>query len=184
MRKLILTIGLIFVVLFAFSQDRTVTKMLDKGATYYKYTGVAADTLGPVDQDTVDVVFQVRVDPLITKVEVKTKFDLVDGADTTVAITVQGKNFADDSYTDIISSTLSDEINADNTVKVLTAAYSETIASYTSTFAADSTTTYSEQTITPVDYSYRYIKCRYIIQGTSDAGSGVKIDEIELKLFL
>jgi len=187
MRKLILTIGLIFVVLLAFSQDRTVTKMLDKGATYYKYTGVAADTLGPVDQDTIDVVFQVRVDEFISKIELKSRFDLVDGNDTTVAITVSGKNFSDDDYTELISSTLTDDIDADNTVKVLTGSHTSSIASFIAAYEVadgDSTLTYPVITVTPEDYSYRFIKARYIIQGTSAAGSGVKIDEIELKIIL
>ena len=188
MRQLVILILALFT--FAgMAQDRTVTKMLDKDATYFKYTGVAADTLGNTDQDTVDVVFQVRVNGFIRKVEVKSRFDLVSGADTTVAISVGGKNFTDDSYTSIIGSTLTDDINADNTVKVVTASHTLGIAAFDVPFTnptagtAD-TLAYPAMTITPADYSYRFIRVRYIIQGESAAGTGVKIDEIELKLTL
>ena len=38
-------------------------------------------------------------------------------------------------------------------------------------------------TVTPVDYSYRFIRVRYIIQGDDSVGDGIKLDEVELKLF-
>jgi len=220
MKKLLIFLFLAVISLSVFSQERTVTKKMREGYTYYKYSGVAADTLIYTNQDTIDIVFQVGFDERISKIEVKSKFDTIDGADTTVAISVYGKNFEDGTYAQMIASTLSSAVTTDDVVKVLSGAYTEThvTAAYNLTEAAyngavsafdipftnpsagtadtlevpsfnvvnaSHLVAVAEQTttVTPVDYSYRFIRVRYIIQGDDSVGDGIKLDEVELKLF-
>lgn len=212
---------LLFCLVFSFSlfaQEREVEKNMGSG-TYYKYTGTAADTLTDTNQDTIDFVLENRGPGYVRKISVKSRFDVIDGADTTVAISVFGKEFEDDAtYVQIIASTLSDAVAADNTVKIVSADYTETTASYASTTAqyistagvdtlltdttglsgypADSiistgyaitnaaqTMTNATQTVTPLDKSYRFYRVRYIIEGDDATGTGIKIDEIEFKLY-
>lgn len=248
MKKLLTLLFIGLISFTVYSQERTVTKDVRPDRTYYKYTGVAADTLISTNQDTIDLVFQIELKERITKIAVKSRFDVVSGADTTVAISVDGKIFSDDSYTSVIASTLSGAVTANNTVKTVNTTFTEahvitaydvakpsftsTIAafdvskpSFTSTIAAfdvpftnvaagtadtlefpqqtitigADTLEFPQQTITigadtlefpqqsitvtPADYSYRYIRVRYIIQGDDSVGTGIKIDEVELKLW-
>lgn len=195
MKKLILVLFLGLFTLAVFSQERTVTKDVKKGFTYYKYTGTSADTLIETNQDTIDIVFQLELSQRISKIAVKSRFDVISGADTTVAISVDGKLFSDDSYTSIINSTLSDAVTADNTVKTVSTTFTESLSSAAyvmltdttglSGYPADSISVPSYTiTATPADYSYRYIRVRYIIQGDDSVGTGIKIDEVELKVYL
>lgn len=207
MKKLFIILFLGLISLTVFSQERTVTKLLGKGDTYYKYTGVTLDALVPTTRDTIDIIFQVRVDERIEKIEVKSRFDMLTTADTTVKVSVFGRNFTDDTYTSMIASTTSDAVTTDNVIQVLTGGYTEshvtaaynlTEAAYnmtsdTATFkyypadtiavashiiaAAEATTT-----VTPVDYSFRFIRVRYIISGNDITGTGIQIDEVELIL--
>lgn len=166
------------------AQDVTHTFVMGSNDTYYNYTGSAADTLGAVDQDTIDLVFVYRGDRYIEKVAVKTRFDVVDGADTTCNISVFGKEFSDDgTYVQVIASTLSGDINVNNTTKVIVSdPYTvEAQAQYTIS-GADSVTL--AHNFTPFDKSYRYYRVRYIHIGTnSAAGSGILIDDVEFKLY-
>lgn len=185
MKKIFVIFSLLVFAVAVFAQERTVTLTpIKKGETYKKYSGVAADTLVATNQDTIDVVFEYNGPGYVKKVALKSRFDLISVADTTVAISLFGKEFSDDdTYVEVIASTLTADINADNTVKVLTSDYTESIAASTDVFNADSTITVAAQTITPPDKSYRYYRARYIITAASGAGSGVKLDEIELKLY-
>jgi hypothetical protein len=36
---------------------------------------------------------------------------------------------------------------------------------------------------TPFDQTYRYYRIRYILQGNDSVGTGIKIDEVEFKLY-
>jgi len=208
MKKLFIILFLGLISLTVFSQERTVTKLLGKSDTYYKYTGVTLDALVPTTRDTIDIIFQVRVPGLIKKIEVKSRFDMVTTADTTVAVSVFGRNFTDDSYTSMIASTVSSVVTTDNVIQVLTGAYTEShvTAAYNSVNAAynitealyktdsdtisaahlhavaEQTTANAEATttVTPVDYSFRFIRVRYILSGNDSVGTGVKIDEVEL----
>lgn len=221
MKRLII---LLVLGLFAFSvtaQERTVTKDVPKGNTYYKYVGTSSDVLLPTTRDTIDLVFQLELTEKISKIAVKSRFDVVAGADTTVAISVDGKLFSDDSYTNVIASALSTEVSADNVVKTVSTTYTEShsvtafnvvkdaltitnaafdvpftnpsagtadtleFPSQTLTVDAD-TLEFPTQTVTvtPADYSYRYIRVRYILQGNDSVGTGIKIDEVELKVYL
>ena len=220
MKKFITFLLISLFAVSVFAQERTVSKDLPKGHTYYKYNGTSADTLIYTNQDTIDLIFQVELSDRVTKVAVKSRFDVIAGADTTVAITVSGKNFTDGSYTDIINSTLSSAVSANNTVKVVnttytetnvTAAFNLTEAAYNSAVAAHDIPftnptagtadtlevgTYNivnaehviaaaqqTTTVTPADFSYRYYRVRYIIQGNDSVGTGIKIDEVEFKVY-
>ena len=185
MKKVIfLFITFLFAVLFLNAQDRTVSRSMKENYTYYKYDGVAADTLTE-NQDTIDFVLQYRSDWYVKKLAVKTKFDLVSGVDTTVTTSVFGKEFYDDTtYVQVIAAVASDDINANNTVQILTSDYTESVGASEDTFNADSTITVAAKTVTPLDKSYRYYRVRYIYTGSSAAGSGVKIDDIEFKFYI
>lgn len=164
----------------AYSQERTISKTMTNGVYYYKYTGVAADTLTSTNQDTIDFVLQYQSPQYVKKIAVKTKFDTIAGADTTVAISVFGKEFSDDAtYVEVIPSTLSAAVSADGIVKVLTSDPYTVEAAYT--FGADSVT--AAHNHTPFDKSYRYYRVRYIIQGNDATGTGIEIDEIEFKIY-
>jgi hypothetical protein len=129
----ILAFGLIGLVQ---SQDRTVTKAMQSGYTYYKYSGAAADTL-TANQDTIDFVLTYAASGWVKKLAVKTRFDVIDGADTTVSTSVFGKEFDDDdTYVQVIGASLSSDVSANNTVQILTSDYTETFGAYNSTEAA------------------------------------------------
>lgn len=206
MKKIFVIFSLLVFALAVFSQERTVELApIKKGETYKKYSGVAADTLVATNQDTIDVVFEYNGPGYVKKVALKSRFDLIDGADTTVSVSLFGKEFADDAtYVQIIGATATDDINADNAVQILTSDWTESVASYNITlpaltlltdttglmgYPADSivsnaaTIVAAAQTITPPDKSYRYYRARYILTAASGAGAGVKLDEIELKLY-
>lgn len=210
------------------AQERTISKIgstnaLSESKTLYTYTAVSADTLTATNQDTIDLVLEYRGNKKIKKIAVKSRFDIIAGADTTVAITVSGKDFADaTTYTDVITSTLSGAVTANNTVKIVstTAGQTNTVAAYnvakdafnltvsthvllTDTaglmgYPADSisvpsytiaipadTLEFPEQSITiaDTDITYRFYRVRYIIQGDDSVGTGIKIDEVEFKIY-
>ena len=169
------------------AQERTVERLI-KG-TYKNYTGAAADTLISTNQDTIDVVFEYNGPGYVNKLSVKSRFDVISGADTTVAVSVFGKEFEDDeTYIQIIASTLTSAIAADNTVQVLSSDYTETTAAfdvpYTNPTAGTvDTLEYPIQIVTPLDKSYRFYRVRYIIQGDDSVGTGIKLDDVEFKLY-
>lgn len=185
MKKLILFLSLIaFAVACnpsgAKAQERTVNIDVPEGHTYYNYTGSAADTLTATNQDTIDVIFRFRVDEYVLKVAVKTRYDIIVGADTTVALTVAGKEFSDHTtYTDVIASSTSSAVTANNTIQVIVSDPYTVEAAYT--FGADSVT--AAHNHTPFDKSYRYYRLRYIIKGNDAVGTGILIDDIEIKLY-
>lgn len=208
MRKLILILASFMLFLSVNAQERTVSKIgstnaLTEAKTLYTYTGVAADTLKATNQDTIDLVLEYRGTKMIKKITVKSRFDTIAGADTTVSISVFGKEFSDDpDYVQIIGATLSDAVAANNTVKVFSSDYTGTIAAYNSTVAAHNipftnptagTTDTLEvpsfvvanaaQTFTPFDKTYRFYRIRYILSGDDAVGTGVKLDEVEFKIY-
>lgn len=190
MRKFTITLIAAFVALVAFSQERTVTKKMDIGAYTIMYYGQAADTLTGTNQDTIDFVVQYRANDFVKKVSLRTRFDLRSTADTTVKISVLGKEYLDDAnWVSIIGSTTTSAIAANNTVVVNNSDYTETIGTFDaivkqfSSTANTDTITYPAQTITPLDKTYQWYLVRYIISGDDFTGSGLKIDEIQLQLF-
>jgi hypothetical protein len=188
MKRLLAFILVLFSIV-AIGQERTVNLSIQNGGTYINYTGNAADTLTATNQDTIDVVVKYWGTGYVKKVAVKTRFDLISGADTTVSVSVFGKEFSDDAtYVELIAATLTDDINTDNTVQVLTYDYTETTAAHDIPFTNPTAGTVDTLevpafNVTPFDLSYRYYRVRYIITAASGAGSGVLIDDFEFKLY-
>lgn len=208
MKRILFTLSLVFLVSVLFAQERTVNKIGDANAltelkTLYTYTGTASDVLIPTTTDTIDLVLEYRGKNLIKKISVKSRFDMRTTADTTVIVSVFGKEFADDpTYVQIIGATTSSVVTTNNVIQVLASDYTETVASYTSATTAfnaivsQETTTNSDtiaypiitntmaaQTVTPFDKTYRFYRIRYILIGNDSVGTGVKLDEIEFKIY-
>jgi hypothetical protein len=204
MKKFIfIAIAMIAFTITSFAQDREVSKSLGNGISYYKYTGVAADTLTS-NQDTIDLTFSVALNGNISRIAVKTRFDLRAGADTTVSIGVYGKDFTDDGLNTVVAPVVTSAIAANNTVVITESAKTSTIASYTSTTAAFKilsdttgllnypqdtlnvpiiTLTNAAQTVTDNNLTWRKYTIRYIIKGDDSVGTGIKLDEVEIKLW-
>lgn len=130
----------------------TSTKVLKVGEGYISYTGDASDTIKRVaDSVYIDVINSLDAE---YKLNLITKFAKVANADTTIQITLWGKNSANESYTMIQGAT---------TANVTTSAYTYSVAVTT-------------------EQRYRYIRASYRIRATPKS-SGVKISQIELKLW-
>lgn len=190
MKKLLFILGM-FISLLAFSQERTISnKVLNSGETYLKYTGVAADTLKATNQDTIDLIITNYNAGYVEKIAVKSRFDIIVGADTTVAVSVFGKEFDDDAtWVEVIASTLTSAVTANNVVQVLSndpyttnAGYVGIIKQHNSQLTTD-TLTVPAHVYTPFDKSYRYYRIRYIIKGNDSIGTGIKLDEVEFKIY-
>lgn len=173
--------------------------------TYHYYGGSSADTLIATNQDTLDIVVKYMGGGYIRKVAVKSRFDVIAGADTTVSVSVFGKEFEDDAtWVEVIAATNTSAVTANNTVQILTSDWTETVAQYTSTIAAHNmvadttgfqnypadtiavaaqTITNAAQTLTPLDKSYRYFRVRYIINGDDSVGTGILLDDFEFKVY-
>jgi len=188
MKKIILFLSLITLA-FACgnpskAQERTISKTMPTGTYYYKYTGVAADTLKATNQDTIDFVITYQSPEYIQKIAVKTRFDIIAGADTTVSTSVYGKEFSDDAtYVSVIGATTSSAVTANNTVQILTCDPYTLEAGYVTGRVAAGDTTNVAHNHTPFDFSYRVFRIRYILQGNDSVGTGIKIDEIEFKVY-
>lgn len=179
---IILFIAFLGLAVTSYAQERTV--LMNKGyeldlsqTKWYAYNGNTADYLLPTTRDTIDYVLQVKNQgsgplhfyALIT-------LDTIAGVDTTVAITVQQKKFARESYSDIIASALTSAISAEtNIVKTSLG----TISEFTETFASDSTTTKLVNTL----LYPRYLKFRLILPGNDHTGTGIKVKRIELQFY-
>lgn len=194
MKKLFILLALIPFFMSLNAQERTISKIgstnaLSESKTLYTYTAVSADTLTATNQDTIDLVLEYRGVKMIKKITVKSRFDVVLGADTTVSISVFGKEFADDpDYVQVIPATLSAVIAANNTVKVLSSDPYGTNAAFDATLkqvvaANNDTISYPVQTFTPFDKTYRFYRVRYILTGNDSVGTGVKLDEVEFKIY-
>lgn len=194
MKKLFILLALIPFFMSLNAQERTISKIgstnaLSESKTLYTYTAVSADTLIATNQDTIDLVLEYRGTKMIKKITVKSRFDTIAGADTTVLVSVFGKEFADDpTYVQIIAATASSEVSAANTVQVLssdpygtTAAFDATLKQIVTT--NNDTISYPIQTFTPFDKTYRFYRVRYIISGDDKVGTGVKLDEVEFKIY-
>lgn len=217
MRNLILLLFALVTVTTAIAQERTVSITMPTSNTYYKYTGTASDVLIPTTCDTIDVVIQYQGSGYVKKIAVKNRYDMRSTADTTVEVSVFGKEFSDDgTYVSIIASTASSVVTSNNVVQVLTSDYTEVTASHTEVTTQSSptiaaynavlsqavianvdtiavpqqtitlvaqTNTVAAQTNTPPDKSYRYYRVRFILSGNDSVGTGVKLDELEFKLY-
>lgn len=188
MKRFIILISVLLIGFVSFAQERTITKNMGSD-TYFHYGGTADDTLIATNQDTIDLVIQYKGGGWIRKVAVKSRFDTIAGADTTVAISVYGKEFYDDAtYVQIIASTLSSAVTTENIVKVVTSDYTETttafdVDGYDEITTDVDTLAFPAQTVTPLDKSYRYYRIRYILQGDYTVGTGILLDDVELLLY-
>jgi len=189
MKKFVLLLIASVIVTFAIAQERTVSVTMPVNNTYYKYTGTASDVLIPTTCDTIDFVIAYQGAGYVTKVSVKSRYDMRTTADTTVICSVFGKEFSDDgTYVQIIGVATSSAVTSNNTVQVLSSDPYQTTASYVSTTDTSvagtiKTITAAAQTTTPFDKSYRYYRVRYILSGDDAVGTGVKLDEIEFKVY-
>ena len=184
MKRLFILLALFALIVNASAQERTIEKTLRAGYAYTLYDGDDADTLTPTNQDTIDYVLTVRNVGLVKKIAIKTKFNPIAGADTTVLVSLSGKEFSDDSYSDLISGTLTSAVTSDGVVQVLTALPS--FQSFNVPFtnpSAGTADTLKYPTVIQTDYSKRLYRIRYIIQGDAAVGTGIEIDEIEFKLY-
>jgi len=155
MKKLFVLFALFALIISASAQEITRNITVPEGNTYHKYTGTSTDVLIPTTADTIDLIFWFRVDEYIEKVAVKTRYDMRTTADTTVALTVAGKEFYDHAtYVDVIGSAVSSAVTTNNVIQVLTSdPYIVEAAYFTDVGANDSTNTAHNHT--PFDQSYR-----------------------------
>jgi len=205
MKKIIFLLAIVLLAVQGMAQERTVNLTIPNEGTYINYTGASADTLIATNQDTLDIVVRYNGPGYVRKVAVKSRFDVIAGADTTVSVSVFGKEFSDDAtYVEIIAAANSSAVTANNVVQILTSDWTEVTATFNSTVAAhtmltdttglsaypaDSTVVPSHvianaaQTVTPPDKSYRYFRVRYIINGDDNVGTGILLDDFEFKVY-
>jgi hypothetical protein len=184
-----------------FAQERTVNLNaglpLDLKVTqWYAYNGITADRLIPTTRDTIDYVLQLKnqtAGPLHFYALVT--LSPVSGADTTVAITVQQKKFAGETYSDLIASALTAAITAETKVVKtslgVTSEVTETVAAATDYFNDEittntDTTIVAARTITKVVNTLLYpgyLKFRLILQGNDSVGTGIQVKRIEIKFY-
>lgn len=195
MRKFILFL-VAFVALAINAQERTVTMMsfdrgvLDKNYSYYDYTGDATyDILIPTTRDTIDIPFDTKKANSFNY-NVICSFSARAGDDTVVYIKILGRNSLNEDYTEIQFDS-SAVVTVAGIVKTLNSTKTASIASavdiikqHSSTLNTDTITT-AVRTITFSDKKeYRYITVRLILPYNDSVGTGVKVDEVELKLWL
>lgn len=195
MKRFILLFGMLLFGLMAYSQERTVTTIvLDNNSTgkyysYYDYIGnTTYDILIPTTRDTIDVPFDVRKSQGYNY-SIITKFSPRTTADTTVTQKIYGRNSENESWT-LISTNVSSAVTTSNIVQTINSSSTATIASATDLIKQtvstnQDTITVAARTITySIETRYRYLLVRNILTGDDHTGNGVKIDEIELKLWL
>lgn len=191
MKKLISLFVLLFIVLGAIAQERTVTSglVLDRDAakgkySYINYEGGSSDRLIYTTRDTIDYVFQVKKTRMFD-VSAGVTFSPILGADTTVTIAILGRNSTNDSW-NAITSGLSAVVTTDDVFKEVT-----TFSSYHEKATIDTLLTSGALAadafyVTNVVYSavgYRYINIRLILTGDDSVGTGIQVDNVELKTY-
>lgn len=153
MKKVILLFAMCLVTIGLSAQiQMNTTVNLKPEVSYYVYTGNASDTIKRVaDSAYVEVINGFDHE---YKLNVISSIGKVTNADTTVQITIWGKNSASESYSQIIGATTAN----------ITSAAVITSTAYTTALR------------------YRYIKISYRLRATPKS-AGVKINKIELKLW-
>jgi hypothetical protein len=132
-------------------------------STYLKYTGIARDTLS-VLQDTIRIPFLTNKDWPYEWYGTIT-MDTIAGADTTVTVNLLGKMFEDDTWASITTQTSSAVTTSD-------------IKTIFKSMPSLKDTTDNEVIIS----KYRYLLLEMIILGNDAVGTGIKLDNVELKL--
>jgi hypothetical protein len=201
MKKTILLFSLILFAVSLMAQERTVDlgngNLIDITKTkVVAYNGGTSDRLLATTRDTIDYFVKVSnygSGPLHFYAVIT--LDTIAGVDTTVAITVQQKKFANESYADIIASALTSVVSAEQKVVKtslgVTTLFTGTTAAATDTYldmaAANSDTinvaarTYTQLANTSLYYSY--LKFRLIIKGNDSVGTGIRVKRVELQFF-
>jgi hypothetical protein len=184
MKKLIFVLALMFAFAISEAQERTVTRTLPSGTYYDKYTGGASDVLIPTTRDTIDYIFVYQSSDYVTKIAVKVRFDMRTTADTTVLTSLFGKEFSDDgTYVEIVASSASSAVTANNVVDILVSDPYVLEAQYITGRVTGGDTVNVAHNHTPFDKSYRYYRLRLILAGNDSVGTGVNVDEIEFKIY-
>jgi len=188
MKKYLILLAFCFVALISYSQDKTVSLTIANEGTYIVHSNPGADTLSGT-QDTIDFVFKYKAEGFVKKIAVKIRYDLISGVDTTVHASLFGKEFFDDpTWVSIIAPTTSSVVSVNNTMQILTSDYTETTAAAVdflqqTLVATKDTLTVAARINTPIDQSYRFYRLRLIVAGDDSVGKGIKVDEVELKLY-
>lgn len=171
MKKLFAFLFLLFFAVTVFAQERTLsTYNLPEALTYYKYTGVAADTLMYGTQDTIDIPIFVNKEYPV-QYYAKFNVDTIGDNDFKLKVAVLGKVFEDESWSAISADSTA---VTDNSTDVVV--YSTSNPIYT--FASDSTITQTYGA-----HYYRYLLFRLIVNSTTTTGDGFTLNDMELKLF-
>lgn len=202
MKKIILLVIAVFAFIGVSAQERTVDlglgNLIDLTKTKnVAYNGTASDRLIPTTRDTIDYYLQISNYPggapmhfyaVIT-------LDTIGGADTTVAITVQGKKFANQAYSDIIASALTSAVSAEQqnvkTTLGVTSYLTGTTASATDILKQQVTTNSDTITVAARTYTevatnalyYKFLKFRLILQGNDFTGVGIRVKRVEIQFF-
>jgi hypothetical protein len=189
MKKLLFILMLFSISLGVIAQTRVIqnqkfgTNPQANGYTYLKFTGTSSDYLNQ-NQDTIQLTYFFNKETPV-KYSGRIQFDVLTTADTAITYNVYGKVFSADSWT-LISSAVTAPITAEASYSI------SNVASDAYTFTADTTSIsidsigYHSATILQTmssDY-YRYLMIELITKGDDHTGTGVKIEEIELKLWL
>lgn len=195
MKKFVTFILVAFVALAINAQERTVTMLtfdrglLDKNYSYYDYIGDATyDILIPTTRDTIDIPFDTKKANGFDY-NVIVSLSARAGVDTVVYIKVLGRNSLNEDYTEIQFDssavvTVAGVVKTLNSVKTATIASAVDIIKQQTTTNTDTITT-AVRTITfNAKKEYRYITVRLILPYNDSVGTGVKVDEVELKLWL
>lgn len=198
MKKILFVLTLIFVFVLSQAQERTKDLgIVDLSQTHkVAYNGTTADYLLPTTRDsiyyTVTITNQgngpLHFYAVITLAPIA-------GADTTVAITVQGKKFSNESYSDIIASALTSVVSAEQlNVKTslgLIAERTSTTAAAVDLFrgtiiANNDTITVAqriETTVVNTSLYYSYLRFMLILTGNDSVGTGIKVKRIEIQFY-
>ena len=154
--------------------------------SYWDYTGLSTDLLVSTTSDTIQIRYHVKKHVPYTA-KVMSKFNPIAGADTTVAITLYGRNSTDESWTSLVTGT-SDVVDADGVTKTISSSSTMTVAAFDVPFtnpAAGTVDTleYPVQTYTYSFLEYSYLLVQYVISGDDSVGTGIELVRSELKLF-
>lgn len=158
--------------------------------SYWDYTGTSTDLLISSTSDTIHIRYHVKKHVPYTA-KVMSKFDPIAGADTTVIITLYGRNSTDESWTSIVTGT-SAVVSADDVTKTISSATSPTLTiaafdvPFTNPTAATADTLefpIQTYTITATLIEYSYLLVEYIISGDDSVGTGIELKRSELKIF-
>lgn len=185
MKKLVLILITLLVSFTLQAQDRSIAdKAFSTTATYLTYTGVTADTLTS-NQDSVDVIITLNKEYPVQAYVMSTLTPRA-GADTAVTVYLYGRIFPAQAWTLIGSTATTVSAAAQNIIT--------TIAQPSSTFLFD-TTKYNATGAGAGNYYtaaiagasianyYRQFRLVYVIAGNDAVGTGVKITNINVKLW-